>query len=78
MMMVIGGPGGKDGDDEKPSFGGKKYGREEESEESEGGSALMGMGRKRAAKDVLRAIEEGDPMALDKALAAHYDACSEE
>lgn len=72
MMMVIGGPG--KGDGEKPSFE-KKYGNEE-SEESEGRSSLMGMGRKRYAKDILRAIEEGDASALDKALGAHYEACS--
>ena len=30
-----------------------------------------------AAKRVLRAIESGDAGALDKALKAHYEACSE-
>lgn len=71
MMMVIGGPSkGKD-DEERPS-----YGKRGESEDSEGGSMLSGMTRKRASKDILRAIEEGDVSALDKALAAHYAACS--
>ncbi len=72
MIALIGGPGSKD---EKPSFG-KKFGREEESEESESGPSLMGMGRKRYAKDILGAIEAGDAGALDKALAAHYEACT--
>lgn len=71
MMMVIGGP--SKGDDEKPSFGGKS----KDEDESEGGSMLSGMGRKKAAKDILRAIEDGDASALDKALAAHYSACED-
>lgn len=72
MMMVIGGP--SKGDSEKPSFGGKSS---KDEEESEGGSMLSGMGRKRAAKDILRAIDDGDAGALDKALAAHYSACED-
>lgn len=68
MMMVIGGPGKHDED---------KYSSKRDSEESEEGSEskLSGMGRKRAAEDILRAVEDGDASALDKALSAHYDAC---
>jgi hypothetical protein len=64
--MMIGGGGD---DEERPS-----YGRKEESEEM--GPSLLGMGRKRAAKNIMRALEDGDVMALDKALAAHYNACA--
>jgi hypothetical protein len=69
MMMVIGGPKGGDGD--KPS-----YGKKEEDSEEGGESKLSGMGRKRAAEDILRAIEDGDASALDKALYSHKMACS--
>lgn len=32
--------------------------------------------RTRASEDILQAIADEDPQALDKALAAHYEACS--
>lgn len=70
-MMLIGGPKGGD-DEEKSSLFGKK------SEESEGGPSLMGMGRKRYAKDIMRALEGGDVGAFDKALYAYLEACQGE
>lgn len=81
MMVVIGGPGfGRDKDvsplkkfqmskGSGDSESGDDYGK------SESGPSLMEMGRKRAAEAVLRAIEGSDPIALDKALADHYQAC---
>jgi hypothetical protein len=75
MMMVIGGPSDK-GD--KPMFGGKKFGRTQEGREDESDEKEMdlgAMGSKRAAKDIIAAIESGDAGALDKALKAHYECC---
>lgn len=57
-----------------------KYGGGDEEEGPEGkshgpGIDLSGMGKKRAAKDVLSALEAGDAGALSAALEAHYEAC---
>jgi hypothetical protein len=63
---MIGGKG-----EEKPSYG------KSEDEDEESGPALSEMGSIKAAKDVIAALEAGSAKALDKALRAHYEACSE-
>lgn len=41
-------------------------------------ASLSSMAGRKAAKNILAAIESGDSAALDKALTAHYEACSGE
>lgn len=82
MMVVIGGPGfGRDKDVspikkfQLPKGGGDSGDSGEDYGKSESGPSLMEMGRKRSAEAILRAIEGSDPIALDKALSDHYEAC---
>lgn len=64
--MMIGGKG-----EERSSYG------KSEEKDKESGPALSEMGSLKAAKDVIAALESGNAKALDRALKAHYEACSE-
>lgn len=59
-MLIIGKPKGDDEDSSAPPDVG----------------GLEGRARKSAARDVMSAVKAGDIEALDKALAAHAEACS--
>lgn len=68
-IMMLGGPGYKKA---KPGM------EEEEDVRPRPKPGLAGMGKMRAAKDAMAAMEAGDAGAFSEALEAHYAACQTE